>query len=91
MPTVWWPVISDRRGSVGGQIDLHYYLLVFRKKPLAVTGIVSLYHCRRNSRNQNRSREDTVWIGSDIGGGGGTRTPDRVIMIHLLYRLSYAA
>ncbi len=25
------------------------------------------------------------------GGGGGTRTPDRVIMIHLLYRLSYTA
>ncbi len=30
-------------------------------------------------------------IGSDIGGDGGIRTPDRVIMIHLLCRLSYIA
>ena len=30
-------------------------------------------------------------ICSDIGGDGGIRTPDRVIMIHLLCRLSYIA
>ena len=29
--------------------------------------------------------------GSEIGGDGGLRTPDRVIMIHLLCRLSYIA
>ena len=29
--------------------------------------------------------------GSSIGGDGGIRTPDRVIMIHLLCRLSYIA
>ncbi len=31
------------------------------------------------------------YIGSNIGGDGGIRTPDRVIMIHLLCRLSYIA
>lgn len=30
-------------------------------------------------------------FGSGIGGDGGIRTPDRVIMIHLLCRLSYIA
>ena len=40
-----------------------------------------------------RSEYSEIFFGSGSGNGGdgGIRTPDRVIMIHLLCRLSYIA
>lgn len=48
------------------------------------------YECTVTGPNLNNS-ENMLELDKKIGGGRGTRTPDRQIMILLLYRLSYPA